>query len=83
MKRVKTKHKNAQKKKMIHEATNEAIGYMLPIFYVALKDELHVSVEDIRRVKDRIDRYSWYISEGLISFNDIKKDLRKAGFDVW
>ena len=82
MKRVKTKHRNSQQKKMVHQATNEAIGYMLPIFYISLKDELKLSVEEVRRVKDRIDRYSSYISQGLISFNDIKKDLRKAGYDI-
>ena len=82
MKRVKTKHRGADRRKMVHQATNEAIGYMLPIFYISLKDELHLSVEEIRRVKNRIDRYSDYISQGLISFNDIKKDLKKAGYDV-
>lgn len=82
MKRVKTKHKNSEKKKMIREATNDAIGYMLPIFYISMKDELGLSVEEVRKVKDRIDRYSDYLSQGLISFNDIKKDLRKAGYDI-
>lgn len=82
MKRVKTKHRGADRRKMVHQATNEAIGYMLPIFYISMKDELHLSVEEIRRVKNRIDRYSDYISQGLISFNDIKKDLKKAGYDV-
>lgn len=82
MKRVKTKHKGAERRKMVHQATNDAIGYMLPIFYISLKDELHLSVEEVRRVKARIDRYSDYISQGLISFNDIKRDLKKAGYDV-
>lgn len=82
MKRVKTKHKGAQRRKQVSEVTNEVINYMLPIFYIALKDELGLSVEEVRRVKDRIDRYSGYISDGSISFNDIKKDLKKAGFDV-
>ena len=82
MKRVKTKHRGADRRKMVRQATNEAIGYMLPIFYISLKDELKLSVEEVRRVKDRMDRYSSYISQGLISFNDIKKDLRKAGYDI-
>ena len=83
MKRVKTKHKNSEKRKMIHEATNDAIGYMLPLFYIGMKDELGLSVEEVRRVKQRIDRYSSYLSDGLITFSDIKKDLRKAGYDIW
>ena len=82
MKRVKTKHKGAERKKEVHQITNDVIGYMLPIFYIAMKDELNLSVEDVRRVKNRIDRYSDYISQGLISFNDIKRDLKKAGYDV-
>lgn len=82
MKRVKTKHTGSQRRKMVQEATNDAIGYMLPIFYISMKDELGLSVEEIRRVKSRIDRYSEYISKGFISFNDIKKDLKKAGYDI-
>ena len=81
MKRVKTKHKGSGQKKMVRQITNDAIGYMLPILYISLKDELHLSVEEVRRVKIRIDRYSDYISQGLISFNDIKEDLKKAGYD--
>lgn len=82
MKRVKTKHKGSERRKMVRQITNNAIGYMLPILYVSMKDELNLSVEEVRRVKVRIDRYSDYISQGLISFNDIKKDLKKAGYDV-
>lgn len=82
MKRVKTKHKGVERKKEVHQITNDVIGYMLPIFYIAMKDELNLSVEDVRMVKNRIDRYSDYISQGLISFNDIKRDLKKAGYDV-
>lgn len=82
MKRVKTKHKRSERRKMVRQITNNAIGYMLPILYVSMKDELNLSVEEVRRVKVRIDRYSDYISQGLISFNDIKKDLKKAGYDV-
>lgn len=81
MKRVNTKHKGAERRKLIRQITNDAIGYMLPILYISLKDELNLSVEEVRRVKIRIDRYSDYISQGLISFNDIKEDLKKAGYD--
>lgn len=82
MKRVKTKHKGSGQKKMVRQITNDAIGYMLPILYISLKDELHLSVEEVRKVKIRIDHYSDYLTQGLISFNDIKKDLRKAGYDI-
>lgn len=81
MKRVNTKHKGAERRKMVRQITNNAIGYMLPILYVSMKDELNLSVEEVRRVKIRIDRYSDYISQGLLSFNDIKEDLKKAGYD--
>lgn len=82
MKRVKTKHKGSGQKKLVRQITNDAIGYMLPILYISLKDELHLSVEEVRKVKIRIDHYSDYLTQGLISFNDIKKDLRKAGYDI-
>ena len=82
MQRVKTKHKKADRRKLTRQITSEAVGYMLPLFYIALKDELHLSVEEVRNVKVRIDRYSDYLSQGLISFNDIKKDLRKAGYNI-
>ena len=54
----------------------------MPLFYIAMKDELGLSVEEVRRVKETVDRYSDYLSQGLITFNDIKKDLKKAGYDV-
>ena len=82
MKRVKTKHKGSGQKKMVRQITNDAIGYMLPILYISLKDELHLSVEEVRKVKIRIDHYSDYLTQGLISFNDIKEDLRKSGYDI-
>ena len=82
MKKVKTKHKGSGQKKLVRQITNDAIGYMLPILYISLKDELHLSVEEVRKVKIRIDHYSDYLTQGLISFNDIKKDLRKAGYDI-
>lgn len=82
MKRVKTKHKGSGQKKLVRQITNDAIGYMLPILYISLKDELHLSVEEVRKVKIRIDHYSDYLTQGLISFNDIRKDLRKAGYDI-
>lgn len=82
MQRVKTKHKQADRRKLTRQITSDAVGYMLPLFYIALKDELHLSVEEVRNVKVRIDRYSDYLSQGLISFNDIKKDLRKAGYNI-
>lgn len=82
MQRVKTKHKKADRRKLTRQITSDAVGYMLPLFYIALKDELHLSVEEVRNVKVRIDRYSDYLSQGLISFNDIKKDLRKAGYNI-
>lgn len=81
MKRVNTKHKGAERRKMVRQITNNAIGYMLPILYVSMKDELGLSVEEVRRVKIRIDRYSDFISQGLLSFNDIKEDLKKSGYD--
>ena len=55
MKRVKTKHKGSGQKKMVRQITNDAIGYMLPILYISLKDELGRSVEEVRKVKIRID----------------------------
>ena len=82
MQRVKTKHKQADRRKLTRQITSDAVGYMLPLFYIALKDELNLSVEEVRNVKVRIDRYSDYLSQGLISFNDIKKDLRKAGYNI-
>lgn len=82
MKRVKTKHKGSGQKKLVRQITNDAIGYMLPILYISLKDELHLSVEEVRKVKIRIDHYSDYLTQGLISFDDIRKDLRKAGYDI-
>lgn len=81
MKRVKTKHQNSERKKAVRQTTNEVIGYMLPLFYICMKDE-GIPVETVRAVKVRVDRYSSYISQGLISFNDIKRDLRKAGYDI-
>lgn len=82
MKRVKTKHKGSGQKKLVRQITNDAIGYMLPILYISLKDELHLSVEEVRKVKIRIDHYSDYLTQGLISFSDIREDLRKAGYDI-
>ena len=82
MKRVKTKHKGSGQKKLVRQITNDAIGYMLPILYISLKDELGLSVEEARKVKIRIDHYSDYLTQGLISFNDIREDLRKAGYDI-
>ena len=82
MKRVKTKRKGSGQKKLVRQITNDAIGYMLPILYISLKDELGLSVEEVRKVKIRIDHYSDYLTQGLISFNDIKEDLRKAGYDI-
>lgn len=82
MKRVKTKHKNAERRKAVRQVTDDVVGYILPLFYIAMKDELGLSVEEVRRVKETVDRYSDYLSQGLITFNDIKKDLKKAGYDV-
>ena len=82
MQRVKTKHNKADRRKLTRQITSDAVGYMLPLFYIALKDELHLSVEEVRKVKIRIDHYSDYLTQGLISFNDIKEDLRKAGYDI-
>lgn len=82
MERVKTKHQNSGRKKEIKRITSEAVDYMLTIFYISLKDELDLSVEEVRRVKERIDRYSSYLSDGVLSFNDIKKDLKKAGYNI-
>ena len=64
MKRVKTKHKGSGQKKLVRQITNDAIGYMLPILYISLKDELHLSVEEVRKVKIRIDHYSDYLTQG-------------------
>lgn len=82
MERVKTKHQNSGRRKEIQQITSEAVDYMLTIFYISLKDELGLSVEEVRRVKDRIDRYSSYLSEGVLSFEDIRKDLKKAGYKL-
>lgn len=82
MKRVKTKHQNAERRKAVRQVTNDVVGYMLPLFYIAMKDELGLSVEEVRRVKKTVDRYSDYLSQGLITFNDIKKNLKEAGYDV-
>lgn len=82
MKRVKTKHQNAERRKAVRQVTDDVVGYILPLFYIAMKDELGLSVEEVRRVKETVDRYSDYLSQGLITFNDIKKDLKKAGYDV-
>lgn len=82
MKRVKTKHQNAERRKAVRQVTNDVVGYMLPLFYIAMKDELGLSVEEVRRVKETVDRYSDYLSQGLITFNDIKKNLKEAGYDV-
>lgn len=82
MKRAKTKHKNAERRKAVRQVTDDVVGYILPLFYIAMKDELGLSVEEVRRVKETVDRYSDYLSQGLITFNDIKKDLKKAGYGV-
>ena len=82
MKRVKTKHHNSGIRKEVRRAADEAVGYMLPLCYVAMKDEFKLTTEQIRAWKERVDRYSDYISQGLISFEDIKKDLREAGFNL-
>lgn len=82
MKRVKTKHQNAERRKAVRQVTDDVVGYILPLFYIAMKDELGLSVEEVRRVKGTVDRYSDYLSQGLITFNDIKKNLKEAGYDV-
>ena len=82
MKRIKTKHNGNERRKTVRQITDDVIGYILPVLYISLKDEVGLSVEEIRRVKNRIDRYSSYLSQGLISFEDIKKDLRDAGYDI-
>lgn len=82
MKRVKTKHQNSYIKKEVKKATDEAVGYMLPLCYVAMKDEFKFTREQIMAWKKRVDRYSQFISDGVLSFEDIKKDLREAGFNV-
>lgn len=82
MKRVKTKHQGAERKKVVHQITDDVIGYMLPVFYIAMKDELGLTVEQVRSVKDRVDRYSSYISQGTLTFEDIKQDLKKSGYDL-
>ena len=82
MKRVKTKHNGNERRKAVKQITDDVVGYMLLLLYISLKDEVGLSVEEIRRVKNRIDRYSSYLSQGLISFEDIKKDLKDAGYDI-
>ena len=82
MKRVKTKHQGAERKKVVRQVTDDVIGYMLPLFYIAMKDELGLTADQVRRVKDRVDRYSAYISSGALTFEDIKQDLRKAGYNL-
>lgn len=78
MKRVKTKHKNAERRKAVRQVTDDVVGYILPLFYIAMKDELGLSVEEVRRVKETVDRYSDYLSQGLITFNDIKKGFEES-----
>lgn len=82
MKRVRTKHQNSGVRKEVRRAADEAVGYMLPLCYVAMKDEFGLTVDQIRSWKKRVDRYSSFISDGVLSFEDIKNNLREEGFDV-
>lgn len=82
MRRVKTKHRNAGRRKMVREATDMAVDYMLCLCYVSMRDEFQLSLDQCRAWKTRMDRYAGYIAEGTISFDDVKRDLRKAGFEV-
>ena len=82
MKRVKTKHRDSGKKKIIRTATDQAVNYMLMLCYAAMKDELDLDVEQCRAWKTRLDRYAGYLANGTLSFEDIKKDLRKIGLEV-
>lgn len=80
MKRVKRKHRGVERQRQIKRSVDEAINLILPICYVAMKDEFGFNVEQIRAWKKRVDRYSSYISQGLVDFDDITDDLLKAGF---
>lgn len=70
----------AQLKLNLRTYVDEAVSMMIPICYVAMKDEFGMDVEKIRKWKMRVDRYSDYLSNGLITFDDITNDLLKAGF---
>lgn len=55
---------------------------MLMLCYAAMKDELDLDLEQCRAWKTRLDRYAGYLADGTLSFEDIKKDLRKIGLEV-
>ena len=82
MKRVKTKHQNAGAKKQIRKATEETLGFYLPLCYLAMQDEFGLSLEECREWKIRLDRYAGHIAQGVVSFQWVKEELKRRGFNV-
>lgn len=82
MKRVKTKHKDAGRRKLIKLATEDAVGYMLLLCYAAMKDEFNLSAEDCRAWKKRLDRYAGYMADKTLDLQDLRDDLQQMGLEV-
>lgn len=82
MKRVKTKHQGAGRRKLVKQTTDEAVNYMLILCYAAMKDEFNLDVDQCRAWKTRLDRYAGYLAQKNVSLEDIRKDLRKLGLEI-
>ena len=82
MKRVKTKHQNAGRKKEIRQATEQTLGFYIPLCYIAMQDELGLSLEECRAWKARLDRYASHVASGAVTFDQIVEALRDRGFSV-
>lgn len=81
MKRIKRKGRDIGRKKTVKRATEETLGFYIPLCYVALMDEFNFDVETCRAWKVRLDRYAGYIADGVLSFRDVERQLKAAGFD--
>lgn len=84
MKRVKTKHKNGNKK-IDTKLRDEIITYtkkkLFPLyaalFITGTKDVLGISSEEMIKILKTTNRYAEYHDNGLININDLKKTIKK------
>ncbi len=82
MKRVKTKHRDAGRRKQMKKTTDEVVGYMLILCYAAMKDEFDLDLDQCRAWKARMDRYAGYLAKGTLTLDEFAKDLKKIGLEV-
>lgn len=84
MKRVKTKHKNVNKK-IDTKLRDEIITYVkknlfplyAALFITGTKDVLGISTEEVLKILKTTNRYAMWHEQKLININDIKKNIEK------